>query len=106
MASTTAEQIASQLGNDGLNFRSVGGADLSEMAEADGADVTYARLVRVDVLDEDGDLTGREEEHMQEVARSDIHDRVRYAFDDGSAIVVAGDAWDVEGVQPFSWAGA
>lgn len=31
---------------------------------------------------------------------------VRYAFPDGSAIVAAEGGWDVEGSQPFSWAGA
>lgn len=29
----------------------------------------------------------------------------RYLFDDDSAIVVCGPAWDVEGRTPFSWAG-
>jgi len=33
-------------------------------------------------------------------------DPVRYEFRDGSAIVIAGGAWDVEGDEPYSWAGA
>jgi len=30
----------------------------------------------------------------------------RFSFDDGSAIVAAGDAWDIEGETLCSWAGA
>lgn len=31
-------------------------------------------------------------------------DATRYPFGDGSAIVIAGGGWDVEGDEPFSWA--
>ena len=30
---------------------------------------------------------------------------VAYRFSDGSGIVVAGDAWDIEGDQPYTWKG-
>ncbi len=32
-------------------------------------------------------------------------DPVRYVFPDGSAVVAAGDGWDVEGATAFSWKG-
>ncbi len=39
--------------------------------------------------------------------RAQAYDLLRYEFEDGSAIVVSADGgWDVEGVTPFSWAGA
>lgn len=31
---------------------------------------------------------------------------VRYVFPDGSGIVVSASAWDIEGDEPFAWAGA
>jgi len=36
---------------------------------------------------------------------SSFSDPVAYRFNDGSAIVIHGDAWDVEGETPFSWKG-
>ena len=33
-----------------------------------------------------------------------VTDPVAYRLADGSAIVVNGDGWDVEGDEPFSWA--
>lgn len=33
-------------------------------------------------------------------------DPIRYEFCDGSAIVICGDGWDVEGVDLYSWEGA
>lgn len=38
--------------------------------------------------------------------RSSDGRRARYQFADGSAIVDAGGAWDIEGDTPFSWAHA
>jgi len=38
--------------------------------------------------------------------RDDARELTRYMFPDGSAIVVSPGAWDIEGDEPFSWAGA
>ena len=77
---TTAERIAEQFGNDGRNFRDAAGNELDEVC-----DEIATREWR------DGYRTG---------------DTYRYVFADGSVLVVAGDAWDLEGAEPFSWAGA
>jgi hypothetical protein len=77
---TTAEQIAERFGNDGQNWRDNAGAHLDEVCEAACVSCRWR----------DGYRTG---------------DTYRYVFSDGSAIVVAGDAWDIEGAEPFSWAG-
>lgn len=92
---STAERIADELGNDGMVFEAADGRTLQEMCEAEGASEERARVA----YDEDG------EEVVVEVSRGEqIYDRVRYGFADGSAIVVAGTAWDIEGAAPFSWA--
>ena len=75
---TTAERIAKALGNDGECWESEDGRDLDALADKAGADVT---------LDRERELK-------------------RYLFPDGSAIVAGVGAWDIEGDEPFSWAGA
>lgn len=77
---TIAEKIATQFENDGLNFHDAEDRHLDDVCEA---------LARREWRD--GYNTG---------------DTYRYAFEDGSAIVVAGDAWDIEGAEPFTWAGS
>lgn len=95
---TTAERIAELLGGDGQNFTSRSGRTLEDLCDERGARTAKAR-VRYN------DETGEDE--VEAVSRSeDIFDRIRYTFADGSAIVIAGDAWDIEGPTPFSWAGA
>lgn len=95
---TTAEQIAAALGNDGLVFQTKDGRTLEELCEAAGCGYSKARAR----WDYEAD-----EEVVEEVSLGeDLYDRVAYSFADGSAIVVAGDAWDIEGEEPFSWAGA
>jgi len=74
---TTAEQIADRLGNDGMTWETEDGITLAGLARSQGSRI-------------EAEANGA---------------RVRYAFADGSAIVVAGGAWDVEGPTPFSWAG-
>lgn len=77
---TQAEQIAARFANDGMRFQNAAGENLDAVC-----DEIAAREWR------DGYRTG---------------DVYRYRFTDGSAIVVDGDGWDVEGPEPFSWAGA
>lgn len=74
---TTAQAVATRFDDDGMNFQDANGIELT------------------DALDE---LTRRE---------SDRHgENTRWEFEDGSAIVIAGDGWDIEGSKPFSWLGA
>jgi len=74
---TTAEQIAEMLG-DGQRFETEDGRTLDELAEASEA----------------------------RTAKHETKELWRYLFPDGSAIVAAPGAWDIEGPTPFSWAGA
>lgn len=88
---TTAHTVAAQLGNNGMIFDG-----LREACEAAGASVEYSQRVGVA---EDGRpiyKAGWIGHHLSD-------DPVRYVFADGSAIVTAGDGWDIEGKDPFSW---
>lgn len=95
-ASTIAEQFAALLGNDGQVFETQDGLSFDELADKMGAIVTYSKrdyssgtLKYVD---------GFENDHV-------CGDPVQYQFTDGSAVVVAGDAWDFEGQSIFLWSG-
>lgn len=75
---TTAERVARMLGDDGTRFEAEDGRSLDELAEESGARIT----------------------------RHETKELWRHLFPDGSAIVAAPGAWDIEGPTPFSWAGA
>lgn len=76
---TTAEEIADLFGNNGMNFADcIFGTDLPTTCLNFGAFVEH---------------------------KPDTTETHRYQFDDGSAIVIAGDAWDIEGKELFSFAG-
>ncbi len=75
---TTAERIARELADDGQRWETEDGRSFDALCEEAGADVT---------LDRERELK-------------------RYLFPDGSAIVAGVGAWDIEGSEPFSWAGA
>ncbi|TFH84956.1 hypothetical protein EQG41_19740 [Billgrantia azerbaijanica] len=97
-AITIAHTIADLLNNDGQQFDTDDGRNLVELCEERNATVEYA--VRAYADDED-------QTQYWEAGFSGDHfagDPVRYAFSDGSAIVEAGDGWDIEGAEPFSWA--
>ena len=93
---TTAQKIADMFDNDGLRFTSLNGDDWDDVMQAHSARTRYANTER----DEN------DETQVVEVSASDVHTGtiIRYEFKDGSALVVAGDAWDLEGETPFSWA--
>lgn len=74
---TTAEAIAYHYGDDGQRCEDDHGTRIEDVCD---------------------DLGQREGHHE----RSDIS---RHEFDDGSALVIASPTWDVEGDEPFSWAG-
>jgi hypothetical protein len=76
---TQAQQIAERFGNDGATWYDIGGNHLDEVCEA---------------------RVNRQWRHS-----TPDDETYRYQFTDGSAIVVAGDAWDLEGTETFSWAG-
>jgi hypothetical protein len=94
---TTAEQVAELFGNDGMAFELSDGRTLPEVCREFGATESMA-IRRWDNV--------TEEYRIEEVFDHTTNTIYRYTFDDGSAIVVAGDGWDIEGDEPFSWAGA
>lgn len=78
---TAAEQIAEQFGNDGQNWR-----------DDDGAHLDY--------------VCTEHECYVDGYRSTENRDLFRYEFADGSAIVTSPAGWDIEGSEPFSWAGA
>ena len=95
---TIAEQIADLLGNCGTNFMTVKGnaISLNDLARSRGAYIDRATLS----YNEDGAPVATLLEDGK------IPDLVRYTFLDGSAIVAAPACWDIEGSEPWSFAGA
>jgi len=89
-ARTEAEKVAAKLGNDGQDWD--GFESLVE-----GAEVEYAR----EYIDDDGNRAYERTDRSSHFAGYPV----RYVFGDGSAIVEAGDAWDLEGNDPFAWKG-
>lgn len=77
---TTADTISARFGDDGQKFTNAAGERLSYVCDE----------VAVDVH------------------RNDERDATRYQFADGSAIIIAGDGWDlgIAGATCHCWAGA
>jgi hypothetical protein len=98
---TTAEKVSEIMGDDGQRWEIEDQAgnvrNLQDICdEYDGQTEYSARE-----YDDDNNLfyvAGHQGGHL-------AGDPVRHVFPDGSAIVEAGDAWDIEGDQPFSWEG-
>ncbi len=88
---TTAQNIADMFDNDGRRFETETGKTLDTVCRDFLARVSYAR--------HDTESDG---EYIEESANG-IVEIVRYEFIDGSAIVEAGDGWDIEGTAPFTW---
>lgn len=105
---TTAQVVARAAGEDGMRFKVVEGGDfldtiwIHDLAEAAGAKRECARRHWF----EDDAWSGHYELEPVPCCRIDSHTAIRYVFPDGSAIVIIGDGWDIEGDEPFSWAGA
>lgn len=94
---TRAQILAELLEDDGQRWETRDGQTLDALCRAAGAMLSYGQS--------EWDDEARAY-RVREVSRGDIHSHTRYAFPDGSAIVAAGDGWDIEGAEPFSWAGA
>ena len=77
---TLADIIAAKFNDDGQQFETAEGEQLEDVLMAYDATV-----------DRSGDFAD---------------DPVAYRLPDGSAIVTAGDGWDIEGEEAYSWAGA
>ena len=94
---TTATNVAAALNNDGSKFESDDGRSLTELAaEQNGVAEFGERAYRDDAE--------RTLYYVDGVRSSHISgDPIRYVFPDSSAIVEAGDGWDIEGAEPFSW---
>ena len=98
MTTTTIAQKVSELFNDGQTFTAHDGRGFKDVCEAHGARVEYGvRVYRDDVEHASYWVKGYSGDHFS-------GDPVRYVFDDGSALVERGEAWDIEGDEPFSWA--
>ena len=80
MEHTMADKVAALFDNDGQRFNLDDGRTIHAVVVGDfGA-----------VVDRSGGF---------------VDSPVAYRFADGGAIVVHGDGWDIEGNEPFSWAG-
>lgn len=97
---STAHKIAAALHDDGQCFEAEDGRTFDELVSAEKPHVQYAGPA---ITDGDGRIVGRDVVNPGDHAAGDP---VRYQFADGSAIVLAGAAWDIEGSEPFWWAGA
>lgn len=95
---TIAAQIAEQFGDDGQRWQDDEGRALSEVCKT--RSVGYAKACSRWDYEQDCGV-------IEEVARGEsAYDLIRYVFEDGSAIVITDGGWDIEGAEPFSWAGA
>lgn len=92
-----ADQIAARFGNDGQRFEDAKGSTIADTC--DNACVAYGKARSA----WNGET--REYEYVEVPRGESAYDAMRYEFEDGSAIVIAGDGWDVEGARHFSWAG-
>lgn len=91
--STISEQVAAALGNDGTIFER-DGATLEELCATQGVEPEYSARQYTD--GRLGYVSGSRASYI-------AGDPVRFEFPDGSAIVISGDGWGVEGDTPFSW---
>ena len=94
---TTAERVAAAFDNDGQLFEHPTTSEsLESFAVAHGADIEHG-VRDGDTIDGVTFTAGPCWEHLD-------GDPIRYAFPDGSAVIVIGEGWDIEG-QPWRWRG-
>ena len=94
-----AEKIARLFEDDGSMFYNANGDSLEHACMDAGAEMIFA--ARTGEITDDGRMIYEEGYRNDHVSG----DPIRFLFADGSAIVVAGDGWDIEGDKPFSWEG-
>jgi hypothetical protein len=88
----TANTIAKEFNNNGQIFDG-----LEDSMSAAGGKCQYGkRIPRDDQNDPQRYEAGSRGDHFS-------GDPIRYEFADGSAIVICGDGWDIEGAELFSW---
>jgi len=90
-----AERIAEMFGNDGMNFI-LRGEFLSETKTLDEVCMEFG-------ANKDRGRVGYDENGLMRHDFDPEGDMVRYSFKDGSAIVISGDVWYIEGDAPFTW---
>lgn len=90
---TLADIFSAHMFDDGQLFADADGMPFEDVAALYGAELEAYREMP------DGTL-----EQLPLCDRF-TSDRERYVFRDGSAIVVIGDGWDIEGVEPGTWRG-
>ena len=88
---TVADVFSAHLHDDGQCFTDDDGLPFEDVAALYGADLEAYREMP------DGTL---EQVPLRDRFTSD---RERFVFRDGSAVVVHGDAWDIEGNEPGRW---
>ena len=94
-----AEKISSLFGDDGRCFITQDNRTLVGMCASYNAKTSYGLMV---CAYSNGNVWT-----IKEVPAIEYWcgEPVRHAFSDGSAIVIVGSAWDIEGSAPFSWRG-
>jgi hypothetical protein len=93
MNETIADRVADLFENDGQVFVTRSGQSFDRVCIEFGAKVEHGISV-----------WNNETQSFDAYWESD-GDVVRFLFPDGSALVVSGGAWDIEGQTPFSWSG-
>ena len=93
-----AEDVSQLFGDNGQCFTLSDGSWIEDVCAEFGAHREFA-----DVLQDH--VTGAVEIVPISASEATSQSRVRWVFPDGSAIVIAGDAWDIEGDSPFVWHG-
>jgi len=93
---TIAQKISKMMGNDGQAFVALNGRSFRSVLRDYTVKIEYGgRSLNANGIDLDHEAVTCSEYFAG--------DPIRYEFDDRSAIVEAGDAWDIEGKKPFSW---
>lgn len=95
---TKAESIAAMFGNDGQCYLARGEYLSETRTLGELCELTCVRKER-------GRVSYDEDSMTPDYEYSDSGDLIRYEFNDGSAIVDSGVAWDIEGDTKFSLVG-
>ena len=100
-----ARKFADLFDNDGTEFRAKDGREFDEVVHDMGAEVIYGKINWEDPCHQSDDNSDCVYDIVSAHEYTD-DGPIRYVFPDGSAVVVSGEGWDIEGKNPFSWEGA